>query len=307
MVKPVLSQNVGTPDWQRGITTAQKLLATVPATTLTTTVGVPPNAETIVIVTSGPVGGNQVLTIKGSTSGQVYPWQVQFLTSGSQDYAQYYVDVTSVIDVELSITFTEAAAFTWYVYSDQAAHVVFDPNMGLLVQEHAVPPGLWGVLVEGFDGTDAQFIATDTSGKLVISNPGGGGTPQLVNAKLVDEGTLAIGSDGVDGRVISTDTNGRQIPLVPTLGVVAYSPSGTSNLLGVPPSGSWYLFGCEITNNDTAADYVTLSAGPMDIAQVWLAVKQTIEISLNGFSTQYSFNVTSGVANVVAYRYAPGP
>ena len=301
------NQIVGSPDWQRGVVTSQKLLSTQAATSLTATVFLPPNAETLVIVTSGPIGGAQTLTITGVTSAQVYPWQIQFIFSGGQAYAYYYADVSSSVDSSVTITFAQAAAFSWYVYSDQAAHVSFDPNLGLVVQEQNIGPSGWGIPAMGYDGTNMHFVETDTTGKLVISNPGGGATTQPLNAPLVANGVLAIGSDGTDGRVISTDVNGNQIPLVPTVSVQSIGPAGGYTIINTPISGHWYLFGAELSNNTAAQSTVSILAGGNYLATANVAAMSTVTVDLNGFKTPYQVQVDATASYSVTLRYCPGP
>ena len=161
-----MGQIVGTPDWQRGVASAQKLLGHFTSVDTAKTVGVPPNAETVVILTQlSTLAGNLVVT--GHTSGQIYIWQVDFNVIAGVTWVQFYIDVSSSVDSQIDILFNTAPTADWWVYSDQAAHISFDPIMQRIVSESNTPPGLFGVMSMGFDTVDAQFLAVDSGGRQI--------------------------------------------------------------------------------------------------------------------------------------------
>ena len=116
---------IDTPDYQRGVVNAQKLLASVPSSDLTVTTGLPPNCETL-LVALGPGSSGAIPTVTGTTSGIVYP-SVRLLggplSTGTFVWA---FDVSDVIDSEVKVAFLSPPLVGWYVYSDSGVHVTAD-------------------------------------------------------------------------------------------------------------------------------------------------------------------------------------
>ena len=166
-----------------------------------------------------------------------------------------------------------------------------------------------GLLVAGSDGTDLRALKTDASGQLVISNPGGGATPQTLNGALVAEGILAVGSDGTDGRAISTDANGRQIPLVPTLSFNAQNVFSNTQVIAAPTSGALYLFDYEWWSILTGQTTLSLISGGSIISNGSTTSQNVSQrIPLRGFRiTGALLASTNGNQCNLTIRYAPGP
>lgn len=161
-----MAQNVGTPDWQRGIATPQKLLAAVAGGTGSVIVAVPPNAESLVVFAVGAPGLG-TLSAYGEPSNIFYPIQESFSVHGGNSSGQYFINVSGQVDTEVLFGWSIAPGSTWYVYSDQAPHISFDPNVGQLVQERDSLLGLWGVLALGSDTVNQHVIETDSHGRLI--------------------------------------------------------------------------------------------------------------------------------------------
>ena len=116
---------IDTPDNQRGVVSPQLLLAAVPAGTDSTTIGVPPNCETLVITSDANDGA--VPSVQGATTSITYPGArgvVSFETAGFSPV--WLFDVSDVIDAELNIQWFPAPSKTWYVYSDAGVHTIAD-------------------------------------------------------------------------------------------------------------------------------------------------------------------------------------
>lgn len=115
---------VDTPDYQRGVVSAQVALATVAGGVGVETVGVPPNAETLVITFSD----NNIpgLTALGLTTGTQYPVVPVHTQTGIGDPAVYYCDVSSVLDAQVRITPLNVPAHSWTIYADSGVHIVAD-------------------------------------------------------------------------------------------------------------------------------------------------------------------------------------
>jgi hypothetical protein len=116
---------VDTPDYQRGVVSAQVLLAAVPAGPDSVIVGIPPNAETLVIATIAPFEGSSA-GVLGQTTGLEYPGQSLAAPPGSFAGVTYYFDVSAALDAEVEIFFIQPTPGPWWVYSDAGAHVVID-------------------------------------------------------------------------------------------------------------------------------------------------------------------------------------
>ena len=118
---------VDTPDYQRGVVSAQALLATVASGTRVVTVGVPPNCETLVIV-AGFLPVAEFPTVTGVTTGVDYPVQGLRSWNGPVYPSMFAVDVSDVVDPQFEIIWGTAPTGTWYVYSDAGVHSVTDTS-----------------------------------------------------------------------------------------------------------------------------------------------------------------------------------
>lgn len=156
----------GAPDWQHITSSSQSLLATVPAPNQSVTITVPPNAETIVVLSIDTVG-TDALTVKGVDSSHYYFNNVAFVTIGGHIYSEYFIDVSDTVDGALNISFASPMTDSWYVYSDQESHLSFDPNIGLIRTEVAQPLSIWGIMAMSSDGNDSRFISSDLNGRLI--------------------------------------------------------------------------------------------------------------------------------------------
>lgn len=116
-----------TPDYQRGIFNPQALLATVPANTATVTVGVPTNAETLIVAAADIADGGTIFAQGVSTlykyAGVRLPTQPHMTTATT-----WFFDVSAAMDERVQITFTDAPGEIWFVYADAAAHVIGDAS-----------------------------------------------------------------------------------------------------------------------------------------------------------------------------------
>jgi hypothetical protein len=302
-------QNVGAPDWQRGTINAGKLLKIVPSGTLSTVVSVPPNAAALFVAMSQKMSNTTVAAI-GTTTGFLYP--LTFLPGATPyPYDTFIaIPVLTQLDAQVEIVFGVAPAVPWYIVSESTAELLQIGVMDLFVSESGAPTNPIGILSLGSDGTDSRALLTDATGKLVISNPGSGATPQPVNAALVSEGILAMGSDGTDGRIISTDANGRQIPLVPTLSVRSPDLVGIPNVLAAPTIGAWYLFGVDFYNASAPGPIeCRLLSGTEFISEVAVSSgAPTVSVVLSGMRvTQSITGEAAGAGTYATLRYAPGP
>jgi len=131
---------IDTPDYQRGVVSAQKLLATVAAGTASVLVTPPPNCETLIVITETGTLANFVSCL-GVTSGVLYPGS-RTLSPGNNAFLPVFMfDVSDVIETELELSWQSSPPAAWYVYSDAGVHTVADVSSSkdLLGQQFVVP------------------------------------------------------------------------------------------------------------------------------------------------------------------------
>lgn len=215
---------LGTPDGQRGVVSAQKLVATVNSGVASVTVGIPANAESLILLSGGFQAGI-VPTNAGTTTGASYPVSVYNSISSSSVYTAFVISVSQAADAQLSISFTGAPTSTWYVVADQGVRQVVDMALQLITAIPGRVAPYSGAIVGGTDGLDYRQFLTDTTGRLE---------------------TLP-GNDGTNQHALQTDTNGRVVPLVPTDSVSVTATSAP--LIAAPGSGALYLFGADCDPN----------------------------------------------------------
>ena len=116
---------VDTPDYQRGIVNAQKLLSTGNAGTGTVTVGVPPNCETLIVVLENPAATDSAAVV-GVTSGYSYPGIQSLNNKAFQSTRTWFFDVTNTIDTQCHIDVVASLGGAWSVYADAGVHIVGD-------------------------------------------------------------------------------------------------------------------------------------------------------------------------------------
>lgn len=169
--------NIGTPDGQRGVVSAQKLLATVPAGQQSVTVPIPPNAESLIIIFTA-IPGPDFVEVDGATTGVAYAGIVTQTSADVGQGTQFFFDVSSAVDQSVNITVAAGNFGTWYVYSDNGIHLIADVS-----NLHSMSGALWVVpTVPGPRSGDAPVNELKcysnwgiTSGTLIL--------PRLTNAE----------------------------------------------------------------------------------------------------------------------------
>lgn len=119
--------NFGSPDWQRGYYSAQKLLAHVAAGGATVTVTLPPNIETLAIYTVSMPNPADVQA-SGVQSGNNYPGLVTRSQTSATSGAVVLFDVSAALDAQIKLTWTVAPIFDWYVVADSGVRIVASQN-----------------------------------------------------------------------------------------------------------------------------------------------------------------------------------
>ena len=167
--------NIGTPDYQRGVVSAQALLASVPANTGHVTVGIPPNAESLIVMIKGYHATDQ-LYCEGVTTGLQYPGS-EVLTTGQTDPTQTFIfDVTDVVDNQVTLVCADTPTVPWWVYSDAGVHVTVDMSKlsNYLGQQYVIP-SVPGVQVGDHPPNEILFAQAGVSASAsLIPAPGAG-------------------------------------------------------------------------------------------------------------------------------------
>lgn len=117
-----------TPDYQRGVFNPQALLAEVPAGVASITVGIPANAETILITASGTPARPSVI-VEGV--GTLYKYAGVSLASNNwiTSAPTWAFDVSSTVDQQVTVTLSLTPTEPWYIYADAAPRVTFDATV----------------------------------------------------------------------------------------------------------------------------------------------------------------------------------
>ena len=248
---------MGTPDWQRGVVAAQRLVGSFAAGTIDETVGVPMNAETLIVSMSYADRALTIFAI-GATSGNSYPVvSVPRSVSGSLDDVRLIL-VAPALDEQIQIVLSGAASHAWYVVSDSAARGVVD--LGLIGSTYTPGAGSieTGLLALGSDGTNPRALATDTSGRLftVPTAPESGAGNHPAQELLVY--TAAGIGGGAD--ILGPPGAGKRYRL---FGAMCTSPNNVCNMT-VTCQGSASYFAVMQSFPGTAVDTIPLSGIPLD-------------------------------------------
>lgn len=185
---------VGSPDWQRGFISAQKLLATVPANTASEAVTMPPNAETIVVIAGAITPGNQCFCV-GATTGKIYPGAIATGSAVAGGHSAVMFDATPVIDETVTITWITAPITTWYIAADAGIRIVSD--IGKLTNTIGVQyviPTTPGTGAGDHPPVELKYAsAAGGSGTVVLAAAGAGNRYRIFSAQMSSWSAAAKG------------------------------------------------------------------------------------------------------------------
>jgi len=281
-----MSNVVGTPDWQRGVVSAGKLLKVVPANIQSTTVPIPPNAAALFVAMAERLAPNTVAII-GVQTGFLYPL-TELPGATPYPYDTFIAaPVLSALDQEVTIVFGVAPTSPWYVVSESTAELVLTGVLDLLISETGQTTNPIGIMALGSDGTYSVALATDASGKLVS----------------------LVGFDGSYPRALVTDVSGKLIPLVPTETQSTATTGSDALMIAAPASGAWHLFGFSVGPIGAGA------SGPCELSSglsgrlnaSYFNASYPFSVNLYGFRTTYAVSVNAPNNNLAVLTYAPGP
>ena len=189
----MVGQIVGTPDWQRGVASAQKLMGKILAGGSSITVDLPPSCETVAVVVR-ETSRSQTINVVGGVSGLNYPYGKVTTGSGTAFTSIYYIGVSSVVDSSITITLSATSTLDAFVYSDLASHLSFDPSLAssLATEGSTIAPSV--LMFGGSDGVNAHPALVDTSGRFIPFTPNK--TTGAVSLPTVNAEFLAAPSAG---------------------------------------------------------------------------------------------------------------
>lgn len=129
-----------TPDYQRGVVNAQKLLA-APSATPSVIVSPPPNTESMILIADQPSSPSDVVWCLGQTSSAYAPVYRLPASNGVNFNGAWIFDVSSVIDSSYEVYYGNGSHTQWYVYADAAARLVVDGSKltDLHGQQYVIP------------------------------------------------------------------------------------------------------------------------------------------------------------------------
>lgn len=194
-----------TPDFQRGVVSAQKLLASVAPGVTRQAVSVPPNAETLVIVATEQ-NAISTISVTGNTTGISCPLSSISAPEGSGNSPTWYVDVSSVLDDAVTVSITFGVASAWYVYADSGVHMVSDTNKAVNNQrvQYTIPiPPDTASGDHPYTELIDTYVFNVVGGTLVISAPGAGNRIRLFSVQLIalSAGDVAYVQEGTGEHV----------------------------------------------------------------------------------------------------------
>lgn len=213
---------IDTPDYQFGVVNAQKLLATVPNGTNSVTVGVPPNAETLIVLTPGGINLFRC-QVTGVTSGLSYAGIILPGQASASSGLQWFFDVSQAVDAQVTVTLSAGAGGAWSVYADAGVHVVADASKltnDLGVQY--VIPTVPNILNSDHPPVELKFASLITAASAVfIPAPGAGLRLRIFSAMVFPNATAVFGwlADSVGGVAICPGS--QQAP-----GILPFIPQG---------------------------------------------------------------------------------
>ena len=296
--------NTGTPDWQRGVVGAGKLLATIAAGTNTATVDVPPNAQTVLISYREFII-NPAVTVVGVTSGLSYPGIQRTWQSGLGGDPVFLFSVLPALDAQVVVTWSGVLTVPTYIYSMTATEIVDVPELAGLLVQPVNETDQEGVLIVGYDGTNYQAVKTDNTGELLVrdqsvleamAQPGWGAPGQLVAMGGQYSGTL---------EPIQTDYNGRLIPQVPTQGLTGTLAAGTTQIAPDTSPSPKYLYGLDIAAAVGVQATVTLTdAGGDSIGMIVTPTTgESKSIDIKGFTAYSAVSIITDQPIKYCLRY----
>lgn len=193
---------IDTPDGQRGFVNAQSLQGSFTAGERAGTVGIPANAETLVVVLEFG-GAAKTCDCAGLTSGVRYPGIYIPPNPNTSSSQCWQFDISQPVDEQVSISFNSTPGANWFVYADAGVHQVAD--MSKYTNAQGLPYSIPSAPSEaaGDHPLNELLVASSVfaaSGNLLAA-PGAGARYRIFAGSLAPESTTASGyiNDSVSG------------------------------------------------------------------------------------------------------------
>lgn len=223
-----------TPDYQRGIVSAQKQLAFLDQTSDVVTVGVPPNAETLVVATPT----NSLLSTpvcSGLTTALNYPAVRVGGFLGALGAIHWMFDISSALDAQVQIKWAGANLEQWWVYADSGVRLTVNPTQtsNQLGQQYVIPTVPSTATFDHPPNELQAVSASGSSGFTLLAAPGAGKRYRVFTAALSCSGAAidaAIWDASNDTQLLHITGPGNPTITFPLTGV----PLGTNASIGVP-------------------------------------------------------------------------
>lgn len=167
-----------------GVYTPQQLLDTFAGAPTSQVVTLPPNTESLLIISPNNFTATLVGVV-GVTTGQDYPPLPYGRFIIHDQSPIYVVPVSPVADQQVTITWTSAPG-VWYAVADAGVRTVLDPNIALALQTSGVAYNGEGFVMEGvISSATAIALAAEATGALKVS---------VVGANLKQHASVSNGS-----------------------------------------------------------------------------------------------------------------
>lgn len=174
-----------TPDYQRGVVNAQKLLA-APSATPSVIVSPPPNTESMILIADQPSSPSDDVWCMGQTSAAYAPVYRLPASNGVNFNGAWIFDVSSVIDSSYEVYYGNGSHTQWYVYADAAARLVVDGSKltDLHGQQYVIPT-VPSTLANDHPPVELSYAsATVGNGGVVLAAPGAGNRYRIFAAQI---------------------------------------------------------------------------------------------------------------------------
>jgi hypothetical protein len=106
------------------------------------------------------------------------------------------------------------------------------------------------------------------------------------------------------------ESNAVAAPPAPTQSIITtLSTTNLTTIKATPASGSWYMFGCDISCNNSSTTTLTITLAGTVVANVELpAGPVNVSLNFQGLATGVAITAQASASGpVVILRYAPGP
>lgn len=160
---------IGTPDWQRGVYTPQKLIGKFTTAQLSETVTLPPNCESLLVVVPGVVFyGGQSVQVVGTTTNGTYPAIACIQFPDVDQIGLFIAAVSPAADPAVTVTLTATPSADWYVVADAGVRGVVDYAGALAIAIPGSSPPVGGIQTMGFDGIESRPFLVNKIGETYV-------------------------------------------------------------------------------------------------------------------------------------------